>query len=81
MTSTIAFATPGPQTSARTVERSGSDPPCARTSLAEEEGGSSQKLRKATRGANPTGDDGDRHAGSESCVIVKRYTGDRDHEA
>jgi hypothetical protein len=34
-----------------------------------------------TRGENPTGDDGDRHAGSESCEIVKMYTGDRDLEA
>lgn len=33
-------------------------------------GGSDLKLRTATRGENPTGDDGDRHAGSESCAIV-----------
>jgi len=39
------------------------------------------KLREATRGENPTGDDGDRHAGSESCEIVEKYTGDRDLEA
>jgi hypothetical protein len=55
---------------------------CARTSLAEEEGYvANPKLQTATRGENPTGDDGDRHAGSESCVIVRLYTGDRDHEA
>jgi len=55
---------------------------CARTSLAEEEEDvANPKLQTATRGENPTGDDEDRHAGSESCVIVRRYTGDRDHEA
>ena len=42
---------------------------------------SSPKFRRATRGENPTGDDGDRHAGSESCEIVRKYTGDRDLEA
>ena len=47
----------------------------------EEEHVAKLKLRTATRGENPTGDDEDRHAGSESCVIVKKYTGDRDHEA
>jgi hypothetical protein len=35
---------------------------CARISLVEEEGGSDLKLRVATRGENPTGDDGGRHA-------------------
>jgi hypothetical protein len=35
----------------------------------------------ATRGESPTGDDEDRHAGSESCEIVRKYTGDRDLEA
>jgi hypothetical protein len=39
------------------------------------------KLRIATRGESPTGDDEDRHAGSESCEIVRKYTGDRDLEA
>ena len=39
------------------------------------------KLQGATRGESPTGDDGDRHAGSESCVTVKQLTGDRGHEA
>jgi hypothetical protein len=42
---------------------------------------SSPKFRSVTRGENPTGDDGDRHAGSESCEIVRKYTGDRDLEA
>jgi hypothetical protein len=42
---------------------------------------SSLKLRSVTRGENPTGDDGDHHAGSESCEIVKKYTGDRGLEA
>jgi hypothetical protein len=42
---------------------------------------SNLKLRTVTRGESPTGDDGDRHAGSESCEIVKKYTGDRDLEA
>jgi len=42
---------------------------------------SSLKFRTATWGENPTGDDGDRHAGSESCEIVRKYTGDRDLEA
>ena len=55
---------------------------CARTSLAEEEAHVAKpKLRTATWGENPTGDDGDRHAGNESCEIVKKYTGDRDLEA
>jgi hypothetical protein len=55
---------------------------CARPSLAEEEAHVAKpKLQTATRGENPTGDDEDRHAGSESCVIVRKYTGDRDHEA
>jgi hypothetical protein len=61
--------------------RTGLDPLCARKSLVEEEGGSNLKLRLVTRGENPTGDDGDRHAGSESCAIVRKYTGDRDREA
>jgi hypothetical protein len=47
----------------------------------EEEGGSDLKLRIATRGESPTGDDGGRHAGSESCAVVKTYTGDRGREA
>jgi hypothetical protein len=59
----------------------GLDPLCARRSLVEEEGGSNLKLRLVTRGENPTGDDGDRHAGSESCAIVRKHTGDRDREA
>jgi hypothetical protein len=55
---------------------------CARTSLAEEEAHVAKpKLRTATRGENPTGDDEDRHAGSESCEVVRKYTGDRDLEA
>jgi hypothetical protein len=55
---------------------------CARTSLEEEEADVAKpKLRIATWGESPTGDGEDHHAGSESCVIVKMYTGDRDHEA
>jgi hypothetical protein len=53
----------------------------ARKAWSERKACSSPKFRRATRGENPTGDDGDRHAGSESCEIVRRYTGDRDLEA
>jgi hypothetical protein len=44
---------------------------CARPSLVEEEGGSEPETSSATRGESPTDDDGDRHVGSESCVLVR----------
>jgi len=39
-------------------------------SLVEEEGGSTLKLQIAARGESPSDDDGSRHVGSESCVVV-----------
>jgi len=55
--------------------------PCARTSLAEEEGGSEPKLQIATRGESPTGDDARSPRRKRVLRDRRMYTGDRDHEA
>lgn len=48
------------------------DVECARQAWLKRKEVANLKLQRATRGESPIGDDGGRHAESESCVIVKK---------
>jgi hypothetical protein len=45
---------------------------CARQAWLKRKEVANLKLQRTTRGESPIGDDGGRHAESESCVIVKK---------